>query len=185
MLCDNLNGWDGVGGGKRRFKRKITSIIMADSCWCLAETNTIIKQLSSDVKNSKIYGFNNLKTFASHPWKLDWLCDFLWWIICDKVVSILRLCVFVAQSYLTLSTLWTVAHQALLSLGFSKEEYWSQLPFPPPGNLPNPLIKLASPSLLCAGRFFTCWAIGEAHSTELRPEEILQLLFLLLLQFCH
>ena len=32
MLCDNLDGWDGVGGGKRRFKRKITSILMADSC---------------------------------------------------------------------------------------------------------------------------------------------------------
>ena len=121
----------------------------------------------------------------SHPLKLDWLCDLLWWIKCDKVVSILSLCVLVAQLYLTLLTLWTIAHQAPLSMGFSKQEQWSELPFPPPGDLPNPLIKLASPSLLCAGRFFTCWATGEAHSTELRPEDILQLLFLLLLQFCH
>ena len=69
-----------------------------------------------------------------------------------QVVSILRQGVLVAQSYLTLSTLRTIAHQAPLSMGFSKEEYWSELPFPPPGDLPDPLIKLASPSLLCAGR---------------------------------
>ena len=34
-------------------------------------------------------------------------------------------------------TLWTVAHQAPLSMGFSRQEYWSVLPFPPPGDLPN------------------------------------------------
>ena len=33
---------------------------------------------------------------------------------------------------------WTVAHQALLSMGFPKQEYWSGLPFPSPGDLPNP-----------------------------------------------
>ena len=38
----------------------------------------------------------------------------------------------------------TVAHQAPLSMGFSKQEYWSRLPFPPPGDLPNPGIKPAS-----------------------------------------
>ena len=42
-------------------------------------------------------------------------------------------------------TPWTVAHQAPLSVGFSREEYWSGLPFPPPGDLPDPGIKLASP----------------------------------------
>ena len=35
-------------------------------------------------------------------------------------------------------TLWTVAHQAPLSMGFSRQEYWSGLPFPPPGDLPDP-----------------------------------------------
>ena len=51
---------------------------------------------------------------------------------------------------------WTVAHQAPLSMGFSRQEYWSGLPFPPPGDLPDPGIELASllsPAL--AGRFFT------------------------------
>ena len=44
----------------------------------------------------------------------------------------------VAKSCLTLATLWTVAHQASLSIGFSREEYWSGLPFPSPGDLPDP-----------------------------------------------
>ena len=54
------------------------------------------------------------------------------------------------------ATLWTVACQAPLSLGFSRQEYWSGLPCPPPGDLPEPGIEptsLMSPEL--AGRFFT------------------------------
>ena len=39
---------------------------------------------------------------------------------------------------------WTVAHQASLSMGFPRQEYWSELPFTSPGDLPNPGIKLAS-----------------------------------------
>ena len=38
-------------------------------------------------------------------------------------------------------TSWTVAHQALLSMGFPRQEYWSGLPFPPPGDLPDPGIE--------------------------------------------
>ena len=57
------------------------------------------------------------------------------------------------------ATLWTVAHQAPLSVGFSRQVYYSGLPRPPPGNLPNPRIEptsLMSPAL--AGRFFsTTW----------------------------
>ena len=44
-------------------------------------------------------------------------------------------------------TLWTVAHQAPLSIGFSRREYWSGLPFPSPGDLLNPGIKPGSPAL--------------------------------------
>ena len=43
------------------------------------------------------------------------------------------------------ATLWTVAHQAPLSLGFSRQEYWSGLPFPPPGDVPDPGTEPASP----------------------------------------
>ena len=48
------------------------------------------------------------------------------------------------QSCLTLHDLWTVAHQAPLSMGFSRQECWSGLPFPPPGDLPNPGMELKS-----------------------------------------
>ena len=53
-------------------------------------------------------------------------------------------------------TLWIVAHQALLSMGFPRQEHWSGLPCPPPGDLPDPGIKPESPvSPALAGRFFT------------------------------
>ena len=60
-------------------------------------------------------------------------------------------------------TLWTVAHQAPLSMGFSRQEYWSGLPCLSPGDLPDPGIKAASlmsPPL--AGSFFTNSATWEA-----------------------
>ena len=44
-------------------------------------------------------------------------------------------------------TPWTVAHQDPLSMGFSRKEYWSGLPFPSPGDLPNPGTKPESPAL--------------------------------------
>ena len=79
------------------------------------------------------------------------LCQFL---LYDKVN---QLCVVNCFSRVQLFvTLCTVAFQAPLSMGFSKQEYWSQLPFPPPGDLPNPGIEpasLTSPAL--AARFFT------------------------------
>ena len=46
-------------------------------------------------------------------------------------------------------TTFTVARQATVSMGFSRQEYWSGLPFSPPGDLPNPGIKPAS----CVGRW--------------------------------
>ena len=51
------------------------------------------------------------------------------------------------------TTPWTVAHQAPLSMGFSRQEYWSGLPFPPPGELLDPGIESKSPEL--TGGFFT------------------------------
>ena len=45
------------------------------------------------------------------------------------------------------ATPWTVAHQAPPSMGFSRQEYWSGLPFPSPGDLPNPGIEPRSPAL--------------------------------------
>ena len=58
------------------------------------------------------------------------------------------------------ATPWTVAHQAPLSTEFSRQEYWSELPFPPPGGLLDPGIKTASPAL--AGRFFRAEPSGKS-----------------------
>ena len=89
-----------------------------------------------------------------------------------KLLSHVRLC----------ETLWTLAHQAPVSQGFSRQEYWSGLPCFPPGDLPNPGIEpvsLMSPAL--AG-FFTTRATWEAHtlpSTKYHP-----ILSLLACQHC-
>ena len=59
-----------------------------------------------------------------------------------------------------LVTPWTAAHQAPLSIGFSRQENWSGLPFPSPGDLPDPGAEPASPAL--AGGFFTTEPPGKA-----------------------
>ena len=72
----------------------------------------------------------------------------------------------------TLANPWTVAHQAPLSMGFPRQEYWSGLPFPSPGHLPDPGIKtasLTSPAL--TGRFFTTRATWEARPRACQAED--------------
>ena len=62
-------------------------------------------------------------------------------------------------------TQWTISHQAPLSMGFSRQEYWSGLPCPPPGDLPDPGIEptsLTSPAL--TGGFFTTSTIWELEA---------------------
>ena len=53
----------------------------------------------------------------------------------------------VTKLHLTLTAPWTVACQAPLSMGFSRQECWSGLPFPSPGDLPDPGVKPRSPAL--------------------------------------
>ena len=63
------------------------------------------------------------------------------------------------------ATLWTIVHQASLSMGFSRQEYWSGLPCLPPGDLLNPGIEPASlMSLVLAGASFTASATWETLS---------------------
>ena len=69
------------------------------------------------------------------------------------------------------ATLWTVAHQAPLSMEFSRQEYWSGWPCPPPGGLPDPGIEpmpLMSPALVL--RFFTTSATWEALDVPEDPQ---------------
>ena len=77
------------------------------------------------------------------------------WFVC--VCVCVCVCVF-AQLCLTLCDPWTLTRQALLSMGFSRQEYWSRLLFPTPGDLSDPEIEPVSPAL--AGTFFmtsTTW----------------------------
>ena len=62
-------------------------------------------------------------------------------------------CCCLTKSCPTLMIPWTAVLQVPLSMGFPKQEYWNELLFPSPGNLPNPGIKPMSPAL--AGRIFT------------------------------
>ena len=63
----------------------------------------------------------------------------------------------VAKSCPTLATPWTVAHQAPLSMGFSRQEYWSGLPFPSSGDLPDPGSEARSPALQADGLLTKLW----------------------------
>jgi len=55
------------------------------------------------------------------------------------------------------ATPWTVAHQAPLSMGYSRQEDWSGLPFPPPRDLPNPGTKPKSPALRADSLMLSHW----------------------------
>ena len=72
-----------------------------------------------------------------------------------KLLTGVRVCVCVCV------TPWTVAHQAPLSTGFSRQEYWSGLPIPPPRDLPNSGIRPAAPTW--TGRFFSTEPLGNTY----------------------
>ena len=92
--------------------------------------------------------------------RCKWLC-----VGCARWVSCVRL----------FATPWAAARQAPLSMRFSRQEYWSGLPCPPPGELPNPGIKpLSLKFLASAGRFFTTELPGKPKGTTLEKRKPLQ-----------
>ena len=121
--------------------------ILRKLLWGLAVKVIGVIQITCwDLENAMVGGMSGLqRCLCPDPWNP---CphNLPWW-------RRLYCCCSVAESCLTLVTPWTAAHQAPLSMGFSRQEYWSGLPFPPPGNLPNPGIKPTSPAL--AGGCFT------------------------------
>ena len=89
-----------------------------------------------------------------------WLLHLLLPPVCVSVSS-------VVSNFATPWTPWTVAPQAPLSMGFSKQEYWSGLSCPPPGDLPHPRTELSSlMSLALVGGFFTSNTTWEGHLLE-------------------
>ena len=77
-----------------------------------------------------------------------------------------HVCVWVLSSSVVSDSVtpWTVANKALLSVEFSRQEYWSGMPFPSLGDLPNPGIKPESPAL--AGEFFTTAPPGKPYNNH-------------------
>ena len=79
-----------------------------------------------------------------------------------KILRLFRLLVYYCSCFIAVvyslspvqpfATPWTVAHRASLSMRFSRQEFWHRLPFPPPGDLPDPGIEPVSPAL--TGRLF-------------------------------
>ena len=78
----------------------------------------------------------------------------------DRVKLLSRVRLFV--------TPWTVAYQAPPSMGFFRQEYWSGLPFPSPGDLPNAGIEPRSPTLQTGA--FTVWATREVYKISLQDK---------------
>jgi len=74
-----------------------------------------------------------------------YMCVYVYMSMCVCIYVCVHACWFVLVVSDSAS-LWTIAHQTPLSMGFSRQEYWSGLPCPPPGNLPDPVIK---PTSLC------------------------------------
>ena len=86
--------------------------------------------------------------------------DYIWiFLQCWYFTSFV--CVLVTQSCPT-QTPWTIARQAPLSMGLLRQEYWSGLPFPSPGDHPDPGFEPAFPVL--AGRFFTTEPPGKSEN---------------------
>ena len=110
--------------------------------------------------------------YEPYPWMHKMLEAIVFYCISTDGILRASVCVCVhVQSpdrVLLFTTPWTVACQAPLSLEFSRQEYWSGLPFPTPGDLPNPGIEhasLVSPAL--AGGFFTTVPPGKPQENHL------------------
>ena len=90
-----------------------------------------------------------------NTWYLHHFCS----LSCNDLPCDLCIKIHCVQSYFScvqlFATLWTVAHQTPLSMGFSRQEYWSRWPFPPPGELPDPRTGIQATSPALAGRFLT------------------------------
>ena len=116
--------------------------------------------------SSCLTSFEHLPLFGDSPFIMSNVEFFASWLL----TLALCCCCLVTQSVHLFATPWTRSPPAPLSMGFLKQEYWSVLPFPPPGDLPNPGIKPASLVFpVLAGGFFTTsanlWVLAASERT--------------------
>ena len=123
--------------------------------WASGSVILIDKRRNSSKYPASLQHSDTYMNKYSCKWRL--ICNYLSLEANDAIYRgmrvVLCVCVCVCLCVCSLSgtwlftTPWTVARQAPLSLGFPRQEYWSGLPFPSPGDLPNSGIKPASPAL--------------------------------------
>ena len=147
LECSFLYLWNGKFLKCRKMIQKVLSSPAA-AAKLLQSCPTLCDPIDGSPPGSAVPGILQARTLEwvaicfSNAWK---------WKVKVKSLSRVWLC----------ATPWTAAHQVPPSMGFSRQEYWSGLPFPSPGDLPDPGIEpksLMSPAL--ADGFFTSWATG-------------------------
>ena len=119
---------------------------------------------ASPIGSVLIYLLERIKWWNRHVYS-DLVSWFLRRFSCHRTV-LEKWKVLVTQSCPTLCDPMDCSRPLTLSMEFSRQEYWSGLPFPSPGNLPDQVSHIA-------GRYFTVWATREAHRPILGEEEII------------
>ena len=150
ILKVEVGGW-----ASRRLKLSVNMHLLLRQCSVVctrsSKTFTIQRRQEASVE------WNQAKAIDSWPEHLLIPSPLSWWarLVVPRIVWLF-------------ATPWTIANQALLSMGFSRQEYWSVFPWSPPGDLPNPGIEpvsLISPAF--AGGFFTASAYRPSDGQEL------------------
>ena len=125
--------------------------------------------------------FKHLIIWSCHFYRNDFFFKKRHLYLCSKLLCVCRILTILLYMLSHFScvqfsaTLWTVTCQAPLSMGFSRQEYWSGLPLSPPGDLSNPGIKPAAPiSPALARGFFTTSVTWESQNTSENPSYILE-----------
>ena len=133
-------------------------LVRASSPAYLTTDKIIITKILQSVLSDKQRNLLSTSSYVS-CWKVKPLH-------CYMILTALQHCACMLSCFSRVQfcvTLWTAACQALQSMGFSRQEYWSGLPRPPPGDLPDPGIEPVSvTSLALADEFFTTSATWEA-----------------------
>ena len=128
---------------------------------------------------------SNIFSCLSWKWYIRWRLGPFWRVTQFSWISPMYMGGIVNKSCSVMSnsvTSWTAAHQDPLSTGFPRQEYWSGLPFPSPGDLPKPGIKHGSHT---AGGLFTHWATREPLPGKYICIYVIKLLFVFLLIFYY
>ena len=123
------------------YAHKTLALLVLNHEWnhCCFPTITSFAQLEVSIPSHRQTGLESVNFHCCALFFIDAQQDLCTILFINTICEVAQSCLF--------ATPWTVASQAPLSTGFSRQEYWSGLPFPSPGDLPIPGIKPGSPAL--------------------------------------